>query len=43
MNQLLMEPEEERKVKGKKVKKVVVKKEVKEPTLEGVRNSFLLN
>ena len=36
MNQLLMEPEEERKVKGKKVKKVVVKKEVKEPTLEGV-------
>ena len=31
MNQLLMEPEEERKVKGKKVKKVV-KKEVKEPT-----------
>ena len=35
MNQLLMEPEEERKVKGKKVKKVV-KKEVKEPTLEGV-------
>ena len=31
MNQLLMEPEEERKVKGKKVKKVVVKKEVKEP------------